>query len=89
LSKYGNRFFFTSDEVIEILNRLYTESGGEYKWRMLTLKDDGAKYSKGWQLKYIRIYKIKDKWIMCNAYNYALKREVFECEVDKEYTNEH
>src|SRR6185503_8425829 len=55
LEKYPHKFFFTGDEVKNTIARLFHESGGENKWRMLMLEGEGEVISSGWELKYIRI----------------------------------
>lgn len=51
LLKYKNAFFFSIDEVFQILERLFVESGGKAEWRMLSFKQNGEWF------KYIRIIK--------------------------------
>ena len=71
LLKYGSNIFYTIEEVKEIIERLYVESGGEGSWRMLQLDTFGQ----NWCLKYIRIYKQNNgKYLVCSADNYALRK---------------
>lgn len=67
--KNRGRFFYTDQEVSDLINRLFTESGGEKKWRHLVLEGDGS-----WRLKYIRIYRTKYGAIVCNNDNYAMTK---------------
>jgi hypothetical protein len=81
LKKY-NRFFYTKEEVMSILDRLYLESGGEKGWRFLSLSD----YGKHWELKYIRIFRISDnEFLICDSDYRALNNDIINSEVVKEY----
>ncbi len=78
LSKYPSRFFYTSEEVVEAISRLYIESGGKFEWRLLSLITNSTEFLH-WNLKYIRIYKVEDSenlFIITNSYNHALKKEI-------------
>ena len=56
-----DRYILKSEEVNEIVMRLYNESGGEFEWRMLTLIDEKGRTVYGnWGLKYLRIYRIEN-----------------------------
>lgn len=73
LLKYRGRFFYSDQEVLDLITRLFTESGGEKKWRHLVLEGDGS-----WRLKYIRIYRTKHGNIVCNNDNYAMSKNSME-----------
>lgn len=78
LSKYPERFFYSAEEVKNLLDRFYTESGGEKDWRFFFLKS-----VKDWSMKYIRIYRIEQGLIVCTKDNHALKKETTNAEVGK------
>lgn len=78
LAKYPERFFYSAEEVAAMLDRYYTESGGEMDWRFFHLI--GIDY---W-LKYIRIYRVDQGLIVCNNDNRALKKELTNSEVGKD-----
>lgn len=77
--KYGNRFMYTKDEVITLLNRYYNESGGGGSWRYFNIVGVG-----NWKLKYIRIRKVNDMFIICDSYDRAIRRDILNGMVDKE-----
>jgi len=85
LIKYPDRFFFTADEVVETLARLYNESGGKKEWRMLSLTGDGERYTANWQIKYIRIHRTEHGLLMCNNHHYALNKEIWRCKAEIPY----
>ena len=86
LKKYGNNFFFTPDEIVEMLNRFFAQSGGNVGWRFFMLKG-----LDNWQLKYIRIIRTADGLTVCNNNFYALNRDTLQLPVntDKDILNAH
>ncbi len=79
LKKYGDRFLYTPKEVMQILERLFNESGGSKRdWRFLSLINPKNKdeYGNDWSLKYFRIFREDDKFIVCDKYRGALKRDI-------------
>lgn len=89
IKKYPGRFFFTADEVRAILTRLWSESGGNVKWRHLSFQGEGYWNSRGWRLKYIRIYRTPLGLVMCNNENFIMKRALWESPIDQRYLNAH
>lgn len=77
LKKYKDRFFFTKEELVSLIERYYNESGGECKWRFFNLKG-----IENWSMKYIRIWRTKFGFIVCNSDNYALNKEILSSPVD-------
>lgn len=75
-------FFHTPEEVVELLTRLFNESGGNIKWRSLYIDHPQMNY---W-LKYIRIYRTDLGLVICNRDNYALRKEILKSKVNKEAT---
>jgi hypothetical protein len=62
--------YFTGDEALKLLNRLYLGSGGEKKWRTLRLEDTGN----NWRLKYLRIYRTPKGLVICDRNSIALRK---------------
>ena len=80
LKKYPERFFYSSEEVVALLNRYYEESGGEKDWRFFALEG-----MSNWELKYIRIYRTEFGLIICTQSKYALKKEITDLKVENDY----
>jgi len=87
LLKYKNQFFFTIEEVYELLKRLYIESGGKNKWRMLSFKHDGSWF------KYFRIYRTDHGYVVGTSFreNHKFYRKPFfeGAIVEQEYLSAH
>lgn len=79
--KLKQRFFFTKEELIALLERLFIESGGEGEWRYLYLDKDS------WDLKYLRIQRYDEGFLICNSENRALNKEFLSNPVGQEYLN--
>lgn len=84
LEKYDD-FFYTKEEMLKILDRLYTESGGKCEWRYLSLKGG----IENWNLKYIRIQRTPRGFIICDSEWRALRHRVFEAEVNTDLLHNH
>jgi len=85
LSKNQHKFFHTKEELIGLLDRLFEESGGVGKWRMLQLKSNDSRVL-NWRMKYIRIFRIDTNvFVVCNGDNIALNKDVLSNKVDQEY----
>lgn len=82
---------FTEQQVKDSINKIYIESGGKKKWRMLTFLGD--KRSGSWIFKYINIYKLKeDCYIIEGKQNdnaILLSKSVIEKGINKEYLSAH
>lgn len=89
IEKYPERFFYTPAEVVEILTRLFNESGGNVEWRYLSFEGEGAKHSEGWQCKYLRIHRHEKGLVIFNNQQYALNKEILKCKINEEYLNAH
>ena len=74
LKKYGDRFFFTAEEVKGMVSRYYEESGGEKDWRLLALEGDSS--DDYWRMKYIRIFRTEFGLVVCDIRFIAIRREV-------------
>ena len=81
LSKYGNRFFHTDQEVSDMINRYHIESGGEMDWRFFIID---AKDCDNWSLKYLRIYRTPFGLVVCNSDGRAINRDALQCAIKKD-----
>ena len=74
ISKYPD-FFFTKEELLELINRYFIESGGERDWRYFdfTIEDP---LLNNWSMKYIRIWRTELGFMVCNRDNRALRKEI-------------
>jgi hypothetical protein len=89
VKNYPLRFFNTPEEVMSFLDRVYNESGGNVKWRHLSLTGEGAKASYNWNMKYITVYRTEYGMIVCNRDKFILSKKVLESPVEQEYLNPH
>jgi hypothetical protein len=87
LSKYP-KFFYTKEEVLSELERLYNESGGENKWRFLELVSNDNRVL-DWNLKYIRIIRTNLGFIFCNKDYQAIRKDILSAPVSQEHLNAH
>lgn len=77
LVKLKDRFFHTADEVKVLIERYFTDSGGDRKWRFFCL--DG--YT-NW-FKYIRILKTDHGWLVCDSHFLAVGKDKLSTDVKK------
>jgi len=87
LIKY-NDFFFTKEELESELERLFVESGGEGKWRFLSLNNTDGRVL-NWNLKYIRIWRTEKGFIVCNNDDVAIRKNILSSSVNQEYLYKH
>lgn len=85
LSKY-TKFFFTEAELKTELERLFNESGGKGKWRLLDLESQDGRVNY-WNLKYLRIWRTNKGFIICNSKSIAIPKDILSCSVNKKYLN--
>jgi hypothetical protein len=82
---------YTLDEIKFYLNKMYTESGYNVKWRFLSFIGD--KRSASWIFKYLNIYKLKeDCFIIEGSQNdvaLLLHKSTINKGVNLEYLNAH
>lgn len=81
LLKNKENFILSKSELIQLLERFYTTSGGKKDWRLFSLEG----YGENWQLKYLRIWRNEFGFIVCDKDNFALNKEVLKKEVNKKY----
>lgn len=85
LRKSDNDYFYTPNEVKNIIQYLFDKSSSEGKWRMLCFKT----LSCGLDLQYIRFYKTKYGFVSCTR-NRKFKNKIFwTTEIDVEYLEKH
>ena len=89
IDKYPvTKFYHTEQEVKDLIERFWRESGGDGEWRMLSLKSHN-KQVKNWRLKYIRITRMEKGFLVCNDENYILSKSVLSSPVEQKYLNHH
>lgn len=89
--KNPDLFFFSAQELSAALAKLYAESGGEVKWRCLYFSHAGAdKVNANWGLKYLKIFRTADGFVVFNANNYAIsKNHLLNFSIKKNLLNAH
>ena len=70
LKKYPH-FFWTQEDMVELLNSYFTQSGGKDDWRYFSLNG-----MDNWNLKYIRIARTDLGFIICDRSWRAIKRDI-------------
>ena len=78
IKKYPH-FFNTEQEVKDLIDRYFNESGGKRSWRLFSLEP-----SDNWSMKYIRIWRTDLGFIICNSDNKALKKDYLNRKVRKD-----
>lgn len=86
LDKKPEKFVYNEVDLINLLDRLFNESGGEGKWRFLQLEGRDS-ITKNWNLKYLRIVRHGEGFVVCNDNNYAINKEVLSNKVEQMYLN--
>ena len=81
LKRFDNDYFYTPSEVKNIVQYLFDKSGGKGKWRMLCFKS----LSCGWELKYIRFYKTKYGFIVCNRHGRFKDKMFWTSQIEENY----
>ena len=87
--KHPENFFHTAVEVVDLLTRLFNESGGKVEWRFLSLDGEGKRLTVNWQIKYIRIHRTENGLIVCDGNHYALSKDILSCKVNQEHLSAH
>jgi len=83
LRKYPD-FFHTEQEIKDLIDRYFNESGGKASWRMFSLTT-----MQNWKMKYIRIWRTELGFIVCNCDNRAMKKEHLAAPVEQKYLHAH
>lgn len=77
LKKYPH-FFLTHEELVQLIERYFTESGGEQEWRFFNLEGID-----NWNMKYIRIARTELGYIVCNSNWTALRKDILDKKVEQ------
>lgn len=75
IMKQQDKFICSKEEVLAYLNRYFEQSGGEIEWRFFMLEG-----IENWNLKYLRIAKIEEGFIVCDKEFRALNRDILDGE---------
>lgn len=71
-------FLLSEQELIQLIRRYEYQSGGVGSWRFFTLKG----YNNSWNLKYLRVVRYKDWFLVCTKDHFPLKKDVIYTDVD-------
>jgi hypothetical protein len=85
LNRYPN-FFYTDKDIEKLLEHLYSESGGEGKWRMIDLDVVDPRVN-NWKLKYLRIYREEKGFVVCNSDGTAIGKDLWNYPINKKHLN--
>lgn len=78
ITQYNNDNIIKTKDILPFLKSLEVISGGQRDWRLLSFNRDIIDDISGWDLKYIRLYRISDtdEWVVCkrdkDPVNYSL-----------------
>jgi hypothetical protein len=85
IDKYPvTKFYHTEQEVKDLIERFWRESGGDGEWRCLSLKSKNSTVT-NWNLKYVRIVRTEKGLLVCNAYGAIISKNDLSDPIDKEY----
>ena len=85
IDKYPvTKFYHTEQEVKDLIERFWRESGGDGEWRMITLKSKNKNVT-NWNLKYIRIVRTVKGLLVCNAYGAIISKNSLSDPIEQEY----
>lgn len=87
IDKYPvTKFYHTEQEVKDLIERFWRESGGDGEWRCLSLKSKNKNVT-GWNLKYIRIVRTEKGLLVCNSYGVIINKNDMSDPIEQEYLN--
>jgi hypothetical protein len=87
IDKYPvTKFYHTEQEVKDLIERFWRESGGDGEWRCLSLKSKNKNVT-GWNLKYIRIVRTEKGLLVCNSYGVIINKNDLSDPIEQEYLN--
>ena len=85
IDKYPvTKFYHTEQEVKDLIERFWRESGGDGEWRCLSLKSKNSNVT-DWKLKYVRIVRTEKGLLVCNSYGAIISKNDLSDPIDKEY----
>jgi len=87
IDKYPvTKFYHTEQEVKDLIERFWRESGGDGEWRCLSLKSKNKNVT-NWNLKYIRIVRTDKGLLVCNSYGAIISKNDLSDPIEQEYLN--
>jgi hypothetical protein len=87
IDKYRvDKYYHTEQEVKDLIERFWRESGGDGDWRMLSLKSKNKNVT-NWNLKYIRIARTEKGLLVCNSYGAIISKNDLSDPIEQEYLN--
>ena len=87
IDKYPvTKFYHTEQEVKDLIERFWRESGGDGDWRCLSLKSKNKNVT-NWNLKYIRIVRTDKGFLVCNSYGAIISKNDLSDPIEQEYLN--
>ena len=87
IDKYPvSKFYHTEQEVKDLIERFWRESGGDGEWRCLSLKSKNKNVT-NWNLKYIRIARTEKGFLVCNSYGAIISKNDLSDPIEQEYLN--
>jgi hypothetical protein len=85
IDKYPvTKYYHTEQEVKDLIERFWRESGGDGEWRCLSLKSKNSNVT-NWNLKYVRIVRTEKGLLVCNSYGAIISKNDLSDPIDKEY----
>ena len=85
IDKYPvSKFYHTEQEVKDLIERFWRESGGDGEWRCLSLKSKNKNVT-NWNLKYIRIARTEKGFLVCNSYGAIISKNDLSDPIEQEY----
>lgn len=85
IDKYPvTKYYHTEQEVKDLIERFWRESGADGEWRCLSLKSKNHNVT-NWNLKYVRIVRTEKGLLVCNAYGAIISKNDLSDPIDKEY----
>lgn len=89
IDKYpATKYYHTEQEVKDLIERFWRESGGDGEWRYLSLKSKN-KHVTNWGLKYVRIARTDKGFLVCNHHWVILSKNTLSDPIEQEYLHHH
>jgi hypothetical protein len=87
IDKYPvTKLYHTEQEVKDLIERFWKESGGDGEWRCLSLKSKNKNVT-NWNLKYVRIVRTEKGFLVCNSYGVIISKNDLSDPIEQEYLN--
>jgi hypothetical protein len=89
IDKYpATKYYHTEQEVKDLIERFWKESGGDGEWRYLSLKSKN-KHVTNWGLKYVRIARTDKGFLVCNESGIILSKNTLSDPIEQKYLYHH